>query len=58
MSTEQLKPKGEKLRMAIKWISETCKENPEKERKKVIREAEMKFDLSPRECEFLNEKFV
>ncbi len=58
MSTEDLKPKGEKLRMAIKWISETCKENPERRRKEIIQEAEMRFDLSPRECEFLNEKFV
>ncbi len=58
MSTEQLKPKGEKLRMAIRWISETYKENSGKGRKKILREAEIRFDLSPRECEFLNEKFV
>jgi len=58
MSTEQLKPKGEKLRTAVRWISEVCREDPKKSRKKIVREAEMRFDLSPRECEFLNEKFV
>ncbi len=58
MSTEDLKPHGEKLRNAVRWISETLKEDPQKDRKTVIYEAEIKFDLSPKECDFLNRKFI
>ncbi len=58
MSTEELKPHGEKLRNAVRWISEVLKEDPKKDRKTVIYEAEIKFDLSPKECEFLNRKFI
>jgi len=58
MGTEDLKPKGEKLRNAVRWISEVIKEDPQKDRKVVICEAEIRFDLSPKECEFLNRKFV
>jgi hypothetical protein len=58
MSTEQLLPHGESIRKAVKWISEVTKENPEKSRKEIILEAELKFDLSPKECEFLYRKFI
>ncbi|MGB9497678.1 MAG: hypothetical protein ACKVE3_07410 [Dissulfuribacterales bacterium] len=58
MSTEQLLPQGESIRKAVKWISEVTKEHPEKSRKEIILEAELRFDLSPKECEFLYRKFV
>ena len=57
MSTEELLPEGEKLRKAVKWFSEMIKEHPERSRKDILMEAEIKFDLSPKECEFLNKKF-
>lgn len=47
-----------KLKKAILWISETVTEHPDKSRQAVIAEAELRFDLSPRECEFLNSKFT
>ncbi len=58
MSTEKLQPHGDKLRKAVRWISEKCKEHPEKSRQSIIFEAEERFDLSPKECEFLNKKFL
>ena len=58
MSTTELQPKGENIRKAVKWISEVCKEYPKKGRKKIILEAELRFDLSPMECEFLYKNFT
>ncbi|MEA3386427.1 MAG: hypothetical protein U9Q89_08295 [Thermodesulfobacteriota bacterium] len=58
MNTEQLLPKGDSIRNAVKWISEITKEYSEKNRKEIIREAELRFDLSPKECDFLYSKFV
>ncbi|MEZ0328829.1 MAG: hypothetical protein ABWK15_04605 [Dissulfuribacterales bacterium] len=58
MSTEELLPHGEKLRNAVRWISEMAQEYPEKTRTSLIYEAETRFDLTPKECEFLNKKFI
>ena len=57
MSTEELMPEGERIRKAVRWFSEMLKEHPEKTRAELLAEAEIKFDLSPKECEFLNRKF-
>ncbi len=57
MSTEQLLPEGDSLRKAVKWMSTMCKEHPDRKRKDIIKEAEIRFDLSPKECEFLERKF-
>lgn len=46
-------PQGEHIRKAVKWISETIKEDPEKSLKKIINEAILRFDLSPSDSEFL-----
>lgn len=48
-------PQGEKMRKAIRWISETLQTYPDKTRHQVICEAEIRFDLSPMECRFLEE---
>lgn len=56
-ATEELQPKGEKIRKAVLWISEIVQEHPEKNRKKIISEAIVRFDLSPLESEFLQTKF-
>ncbi len=58
MNTEELLPEGEKIRKAVKWFSQMIKEHPDKPRKELLLEAEIKFDLSPKECEFLNKKFL
>ena len=46
------------LKKAVCWISETIQDHPEKKRDAVIREAALRFDLTPRECEFLDKKFI
>ncbi|MFA7347759.1 MAG: hypothetical protein WCZ86_08365 [Desulfurivibrionaceae bacterium] len=48
---------GEKVKKAIRWMSEELLNNPQKKRDTVIREAEIRFDLSPAECEFLTKNF-
>jgi hypothetical protein len=46
-------PKGEKLRQAVKWISGERLEDENKEISLLIQEASYKFDLSPKDEEFL-----
>ena len=55
MSTVQ--PEGEDLRKAVKWISEEYKYNPELKYSKLIEEACLRFNLSPKDAEYLA-KFV
>ena len=52
-----IQPSGEKIRKTIRWISEIVQAHPEKSRQDIIREAEIKFDLSPLECSFLDQNF-
>ena len=46
-------PKGEKLKKAVKFISEKRQENPDINLNKLVDDAGLQFDLSPKECEFL-----
>ncbi len=55
-ATEDLKPAGDKIRATIRWICEQIRERPGKKRIAILREAELRFDLSPRECEFIETK--
>ncbi|MEJ2657630.1 MAG: hypothetical protein P8012_10605 [Desulfobacterales bacterium] len=48
-----IQPEGEDLRKAVKWISQERQFNPGKELQTLIDEACMKFDLSPKEADFL-----
>ena len=48
-----IQPKGEKLRQAVRWISEEKQEGRETGIQKLIREAALRFNLSPREEEYL-----
>ena len=50
-------PPGDKLQKAIKDYSEQLEENAEKERQKILKEIVLKYDLSPKDCEFLNRHF-
>ncbi len=51
MST--LQPKGEKIRQAIRWISEELSERNASDINALIQEASLKFNLSPKDEEFL-----
>jgi len=46
-------PEGEELRKAVKWISEERQTEPEANLTKLIESACIKFDLSPKDEEFL-----
>jgi len=46
-------PSGEDIRRAVKWISENLETDPAQGRLKLIEAAVFKFDLSPRDSEFL-----
>lgn len=46
-------PEGEALRRAVKWISAEIGDNPGKSVQKLVNEAVARFDLSPKDSEFL-----
>ena len=45
------------LQKAVSWISEIVQDHPEKKRKQVLKDAQLRFDLTPAESEFLMDKF-
>jgi hypothetical protein len=51
MATVQ--PKGEKVRQAVKWISENLKEDEKRPIYRLIQDASLRFTLSPKEEDFL-----
>ena len=53
-----IQPLGDRLRKALKWLAETQLEKPNKERIVLLREAEIRFNLTPRESEFLEKNFL
>jgi hypothetical protein len=46
-------PEGEDLRRAVKWISGNLQESPGHPLQPLVQEAIFKFDLSPKDAEFL-----
>jgi len=45
------------LKKAISWLSETILKHPDQDRSKTIRQAELRFDLTPKESVFLDKNF-
>ena len=48
-----IEPQGEDLRKAVKWISEERLAYPNKKTPQLIESACLKFNLSPKDAEFL-----
>ena len=48
-----LLPDGEEIRRAVKWVSGNLQENPGQPVQPLVQEAIFRFDLSPRDAEFL-----
>ena len=48
-----IEPQGESLRKAVKWISEERRFNPQADLKKLIENACIQFNLSPKDEDFL-----
>jgi hypothetical protein len=46
-------PEGEEIRKAVKWVSETIKENPDQPVQPLVQQAIFRFNLSPKDAEFL-----
>ena len=46
-------PEGEKIRRAVRWISENLKESSNQSLQKLINDAVLRFDLSPHDSELL-----
>lgn len=58
MGCDSRLPTGsDKMKKALRWMSEEMLTHPQKKRGMVIKEAEIRFDLSPAECEFLTKNF-
>jgi len=51
MST--IMPEGEELQRAIKWISSNLEDNPNQPIFPLVEKAVFKFDLSPKDSDFL-----
>lgn len=49
---------GDKIKKAIILFSELLETHPEKPRNVLMQEVQMKLDLSPMDCEFLNKHFA
>jgi hypothetical protein len=48
-----LMPEGEAIKRAIKWISGELQENPQKSIPILVDGSVLRFDLSPKEADFL-----
>lgn len=46
-------PEGDAIRRAIKWVSSQLQEDPPKSAQKLVNEAITRFDLSPKDADFL-----
>jgi hypothetical protein len=57
MPKTTIHPPGDKLQKAIREFSELTADNPEMERWKLLEKVVKKFDLSPKECDFLERHF-
>jgi hypothetical protein len=53
MRMATIQPKGEKIRSAVKWISQSLQDDPASPFRKLIEEACQKFNLSPLDEEYL-----
>ncbi len=49
----ELLPDGEDLRRAVKWVAGHLQEDPGQPRRPLVQEAIFKFDLSPKDADFL-----
>jgi hypothetical protein len=56
--TMSINPEGEQLRKAIKWISDMRLSDPGISQSRLIGEACLKFDLPPKDAEFLMTHFA
>ena len=49
--------RSDKMKKALIWLCETQQQKPDAKRDKLLQEAEIRFDLSPADCAFLDKNF-
>lgn len=49
---------GERVKKALQAYCELKAHNPEKDKRTLLQQVEIKFDLTPLECEFLNRQLL
>jgi hypothetical protein len=54
MPKTTIHPPGEKMQKAVKEFSELLESKPGTDRRQILQKVAMKFDLSPKECDFLD----
>ncbi len=57
MPKKTIYPPGDKMQKAIKEFSQILEEKPEIERWRLLEKIVKNFDLSPKECDFLERHF-
>ena len=58
MPKTTIHPPGDKIQKAIKAFSELLEEKPTIERRRLLEKVVKKYDLSPKECDFLERHFT
>ncbi len=58
MPKTTIHPPGDKMQKAIKDFSQQLEEKPAIDRRKLLERVVIKFDLSPKECDFLERHFT
>lgn len=58
MSNGKVVTPSTNLQKAVVWIAEVILQDSDKNRDKVLKDAQIRFDLTPVECEFLSDKFA
>jgi len=48
---------GDKTKQALTELCQLLEQHPEKSRQELLQQVEVKFDLTPKECAFLNQNF-
>lgn len=49
---------GDKLRQAVQEFAELCRLQPEKEKQRILSRIVIKYDLSPKECAYLEKNLL
>ena len=57
MGKRSVASQSSNLQQAVKWIGEIIKDCPNAQRSQIINDAQLRFDLTPAESEFLNHNF-
>jgi len=57
MPKTTIHPPGEKIQKAIRELSELLADKPDVERWKLLEKVVRKFDLSPKDCDFIERHF-